>query len=96
MIQNVWRRGGGAGGVAMTTAAGSDSPLRRFFFRFFTIDSWSSTLPKSAQYAYYSKEKIFFQSFFMLTTVQPFFFASSYKACVNAPTLVAGRPVAGP
>ena len=43
-----------------------------------------------------SKGKITFQSFFMLMTVQPFFVASSYRACVNVPTLVSGRPVAGP
>src|SRR5262245_14418183 len=36
-----------------------------------------------------------FQSFFMLITVQPFFFASSYRAGVTAPTLLLGRPCAG-
>lgn len=40
----------------------------------------------------YSNEKIFFQSFFMLITVQFFFFASGVKV----PTLVSGRPCAGP
>ena len=40
-----------------------------------------------------SNEKTRFQSFFMLMTVQPFDFASSYSACVNAPTLVSGKPV---
>ncbi len=43
-----------------------------------------------------SNEKSFFQSSFMLTTTQPFFLASSYSACVNVPTLVSGRPCAGP
>jgi hypothetical protein len=34
-----------------------------------------------------------FQSFFMLMTVQPCFFASSYSAWVKVPTLVSGsRP----
>ena len=37
-----------------------------------------------------------FQSFFMLMTVQPFFVASSYNAWVKVPTLVSGRPWAGP
>ena len=44
----------------------------------------------------YSSAKMRFQSFFMLITVQPFFFASSYSAGVNVPTLVSGRPCAGP
>ena len=43
-----------------------------------------------------SNAKIRFQSRFMLITVQPFFFASSYSACVKVPTLLSGRPVAGP
>jgi len=41
-------------------------------------------------------EKMRFQSFFMLMTVQPFCFASSYSAWVKVPTLVSGRPCAGP
>ena len=44
----------------------------------------------------YSKAKIRFQSFFMLMMIQLFFFASSYSACVNVPTLVLGSPSAGP
>jgi hypothetical protein len=44
----------------------------------------------------YSNAKIRFQSFFMLITVQPSFFASSYSACVKVPTLLSGRPWAGP
>ncbi len=32
-----------------------------------------------------SKEKMRFQSFFMLMTTHPFFFASSYKVCGNVP-----------
>ena len=39
-----------------------------------------------------SKGKIIFQSFFMLMTDQPFFFASSYSACENVPTFVSGNP----
>ena len=31
----------------------------------------------------------------MLMTVQPFFFASSYSACVNVPTLVSGQSLSG-
>jgi hypothetical protein len=45
---------------------------------------------------YGSNVKIFFQSFFMLITVQPFFMASSWSACVKVPTLVSGSPWAGP
>jgi hypothetical protein len=37
-----------------------------------------------------------FQSFFMLMMVQPLFVASSYNAGVKVPTLVSGRPLAGP
>jgi hypothetical protein len=40
--------------------------------------------------------KIVFQSFLMLMTVQPFFFASSASARENVPTLVSGKPLAGP
>ena len=43
-----------------------------------------------------SKAKMRFQSSLMLMTVQPFFCASSYSACGNVPTLVSGRPFAGP
>ena len=39
-----------------------------------------------------SNGNIRFQSFFMLITVHPFFLASSYSACVKAPTLVSGNP----
>jgi hypothetical protein len=38
--------------------------------RAFLVDQWSSA-------SSYSNENIFFQSFFMLMTDQPFFFASS-------------------
>ena len=41
-------------------------------------------------------ERTSFQSFFMLMTTQPSFMASSYSSWVNAPTLVSGRPCAGP
>src|SRR5262245_29570427 len=43
-----------------------------------------------------SNAKMRFQSFFMLITVDPSFFASSYSACVKVPTLLSGRPWAGP
>src|SRR4029434_2863362 len=43
-----------------------------------------------------SNAKMVFQSFFMLMTVQLFFFASSYSAWVKVPTLVLGSPCAGP
>jgi hypothetical protein len=46
--------------------------------------------------AYFSQEKICFQSFFMLMTVQPLALASSYKAWLKVPTLVSGNPAAGP
>ncbi len=42
----------------------------------------------------YSNAKIFFQSFFMLMTVHPFFFASSYSAWLKLPILVGGSPCA--
>ena len=45
---------------------------------------------------YSSNENRRFQSFFMLITTQPRFFASSSRAWVNVPTLVSGRPRAGP
>ena len=45
---------------------------------------------------YSSKANTRFQSFFILMTVQLFFFASSYSACVKVPTLVSGNPLAGP
>src|ERR1043166_7126319 len=38
-----------------------------------------------------SNGKITFQSFFILMTVQSFFFASSYSACVKVPTFVSGN-----
>src|SRR5215475_8253059 len=44
----------------------------------------------------YSNAKIRFQSFFMLMTGQSLLFASSYRVCVKAPTLVSGNPCAGP
>jgi hypothetical protein len=56
------------------------------------IGSWARTYRS----AYGSNAKIRFQSFFMLMTIQPFCFASSYSAWVKVPTLVAGSPWAGP
>jgi hypothetical protein len=41
-----------------------------------------------------SNPKIRFQSFFMLITIQPSFFASSYRSWVKVPTLVSGSPYA--
>ena len=55
-----------------------------------TLDSRPLTLVT------YSNAKMRFQSFFMLMMVQLFFFASSYSAWVNVPTLVLGSPCAGP
>ncbi len=49
----------------------------------------------SAEYAY-SQAKIFFQSFFMEMTTQPFVFASASSAGVKVPILLSGRPRAGP
>ena len=43
-----------------------------------------------------ASEKIVFQSFFMLITTQPFAFASSASAWGKVPTLLSGRPFAGP
>ena len=45
---------------------------------------------------YLSNEKMRFQSFFMLITIQPSFVASSYRLCGNVPTFVSGNPWAGP
>jgi hypothetical protein len=66
--------------------SGGDSVPKRCGLR---IDQWSDT-------SNYSNAKIRFQSFFMLITVQSFFFASSYSSGVNVPTLVSGKPFAGP
>jgi hypothetical protein len=46
--------------------------------------------------ACYSNEKMRFQSFFMLITVQARAFASAISAWLNVPTLVSGNPPAGP
>jgi hypothetical protein len=56
----------------------------------------SSDALTDAFYGPPSKVKTRFQSFFMLMTTQPCFVASSYKAWVKVPTLVAGSPSAGP
>jgi len=56
------------------------------------VGSWVRT----CRSAYGSNAKMRFQSFFMLITIQPFCFASSYRAWVKVPTLVAGSPWAGP
>jgi hypothetical protein len=39
-----------------------------------------------------SNLKMRFQSFFMLITIQPSFFASSYSSWVKVPTFVSGSP----
>src|SRR5215204_6564525 len=57
---------------------------------------WSVPTAPLQPRASYSNAKMRFQSFFMLITVQPFFVASSKSAGVKAPTLVSGRPEAGP
>ena len=46
--------------------------------------------------AYFSKEKMRFQSFCMLITTQPSFFASPISASGKLPTWVSGSPPAGP
>ena len=46
--------------------------------------------------AYSSKEKIRFQSFFMLITTQAFFVALLRSASEKVPTVVSGRCTAGP
>jgi hypothetical protein len=50
---------------------------------------------RSCRSAYGSNTNTRFQSFFMLMTVQPSCFASSYSAWVKVPTLVSGNPWAG-
>jgi hypothetical protein len=52
--------------------------------------------PKLRFSSFYSNAKIRRQSFFILITVQPLLFASSYNAWVKVPTVVSGRPPAGP
>jgi hypothetical protein len=44
--------------------------------------------------SYWSKEKMPFQSFFMLITVHFFALASSYRAWLKVPTLVSSNPSA--
>ena len=56
------------------------------------IRTWASRLGCRI----YSNAKTCFQSFFMLMTNQPSLFASSYRVCVNVPTLVSGSPMRGP
>ncbi len=47
--------------------------------------------PQLIPTSHFSHENIFFQSFFMLMTVQPFALASSYKVWLNLPTWVFRR-----
>src|SRR5260370_11307756 len=62
-------------------------------FHLFTVHSLnlhiSTAIPVTD---YFSKAKMRFQSFFMLMTIQPSFFASSLSASVKMPTFVSGRP----
>ena len=53
-------------------------------------------LEKQTSQGVFSKPKMRFQSFFMLITVHPSFLASSNSSWVKVPTLVSGRPSAGP
>jgi len=78
------RLGGRFGSAAFVCA----SAMRRWDFFF---DTAIGDAP-----AHFSNAKIRFQSSFMLITTQPFFFASSYRACVKVPTLLSGSPRAGP
>ena len=48
----------------------------------------SANDPKRTFTECFRRAKMRFQSFFMLITVQPSFFASSNSSCANVPTLV--------
>ena len=74
-----------SGCIQCSTGATEISNLFLCYLRFLLLNSFHC-----------SNAKIFFQSFFMLMTTQPFFFASSYRACVNVPTFVSGNLWAGP
>src|SRR5271170_2543366 len=58
--------------------------------------TWHKPSLGSASSAHFSKAKMCFQSFFILMTVQPCFFAMSYISWLKVPTLVSGSPCAGP
>jgi hypothetical protein len=88
----VWATAGAHRAATTTKARTLVSVL---FIAFLLPCGPNSPGPRLADRAY-SNAKIFFQSFFMLMTVQPFFFASSYNAWVKVPTLVSRRPCAGP
>ena len=60
-----------------------DRPLKSR--RSVTRDDIVNLLPAPSLWRY-SNAKMRCQSFFMLITVQPSFFASAYSACVKAPT----------
>jgi hypothetical protein len=61
-----------------------EAAVARRFMRM--LRRWSVSLA-------YSNAKMRLQSFFMLITVQPFCFASSYSAWVKVPTLKLSREV---
>ena len=57
----------------------------------YALKIWLKAIPENEGYGHHSQAKIFFQSFFILITVQPCFLASSYSPWVeNVPTLVSG------
>src|SRR4051812_29599318 len=58
-------------------------------------EEWQ-VLPLPSGLTQVSKANTRFQSFFMLITVQPCFFAWSYNAWGKAPIFVSGSPCAGP
>ena len=91
-----WKVGGTPPVGGLIAGTGGDqrngehgSQLRRLRISFHLI---------SLQYSGYSADhgNTVFQSFFMLITVQPRCFASSISDWLNVPTLVSGRPLAGP
>jgi hypothetical protein len=81
--------------------SGSSHPASRpgervHYFHFSFSFCYSSFFTSRGVQHHCYHAKIRFQSFFMLMTVQPCFFASSYSAWVNVPIFVSGSPFAGP
>ena len=86
-----------AGTIAAIADASDTKRARQIFLCRLTAISFARLLNFGRRFSYYgSNAKMRFQSFFMLTTIQPLFLASSSSSCVKVPTLVSGRPSAGP
>jgi hypothetical protein len=58
----------------------------------YALKIWLKAIPENEGYGHHSQAKIFFQSFFILITVQPCFLASSYSPWVERAHLGVGQP----